>query len=89
MTADPDVLYRDLAEMLDHVHDALRRCRSAVVLSGYASDLYDQDLFPDWHRQAFLTGTGQGPDGSGWSNRIEVLWSNRAPQLDLFAGAAP
>lgn len=69
--------------------DALRRCRAAVVLSGYASDLYDQELYPDWHRQTFLTGTGQSVDGSGWSNRTEVLWSNRAPQLDLFAVDAP
>lgn len=64
--------------------EALRACKASVVLSGYASDLYDQELYPDWHRTAFQTGTGQGPDGSGWSNRTEVLWSNRAPQADLF-----
>lgn len=73
--------HRDLAA-------ALQSCKASVVLSGYASDLYDTELYPDWHRQAFVTGTGQGPDGSGWSNRTEVLWSNRAPQFDLFAGAA-
>ena len=67
---------------------ALRACSANVVLSGYASDLYDEELFPDWHRQAFVTGTGQGPDGSGWSNRTEVLWSNRAPEIDLFGGVA-
>lgn len=67
---------------------AVHACRAAVVLSGYASPLYDEDLFPDWHRQEFLTGTGQGPDGSGWSNRVEVLWSNRAPVADLFGGVA-
>lgn len=69
---------------------ALRACRAAVVLSGYASDLYDRELYPDWHRQEFLTGTGQGPDGSGWSNRVEVVWANRplrgptVTQGDLF-----
>lgn len=67
---------------------ALYACKASVVLSGYASDLYDRELFPDWHRQTFVTGTGQGLDGDGWSNRTEVLWSNRAPAADLFAGAA-
>lgn len=69
--------HRDLAA-------ALRRCRASVVLSGYTSALYDEELFPDWHRTTFATGTGQGPDGSGWSNRVEVLWSNREPQPSLF-----
>jgi DNA adenine methylase len=64
--------------------EALRGCEASVVLSGYASDLYDQDLYPDWHRMTFQTGTGQGTDGSGWSNRTEVLWCNRLPVLDLF-----
>jgi DNA adenine methylase len=63
---------------------ALRSCRAAVVLSGYASQLYDRQLYPDWHRQMFVTGTGQGPDGSGWSNRTEVVWSNRQLTLALF-----
>lgn len=65
---------------------ALHQCRAAVVLSGYASDLYDLELFPDWHRTEFASGTGQGVDG--WSNRTEVLWCNRAPVPDLFGGAA-
>jgi DNA adenine methylase len=54
---------------------ALRACSAAVVLSGYASDLYDTDLYPDWHRVTFPAGTGQG--GLSWANRVEVLWSNR------------
>jgi DNA adenine methylase len=62
--------------------EALHRCKAAVVLSGYASDLYDLELYPDWHRVTFATGTGQGPDG--WSNRTEVLWSNRSPEPTLF-----
>ncbi len=56
---------------------ALHRCQAAVVLSGYPSELYDRDLYADWARVAMQTGTGQGPNGSGWSNRTEVLWSNR------------
>lgn len=66
---------------------ALRSCKAAVVLSGYASDLYDGELYPDWHRQTFVTGTGQGIGGTGWSNRTEVLWSNRVSQSALFWGA--
>lgn len=59
--------HRDLAE-------ALHACRAAVVLSGYPSDLYDRELYPDWHRHAMPASTGQG---GTWANRTEVLWSNR------------
>jgi DNA adenine methylase len=58
--------------------DALLAARSAVVLSGYASPLYDE-LYAGWHRQEITTGTGQagaGP-GGGYESRTEVLWSNR------------
>lgn len=54
---------------------ALQACRSAVVLSGYPSQLYDEQL-GDWHRTEFATGTGQSAAGE-WSTRTEVLWSNR------------
>ena len=64
--------------------EALRACRAAVVLSGYPSELYDEELYSDWHRATFTTGTGQGADGSGWSNRTEVLWCNRRPHPSLF-----
>jgi DNA adenine methylase len=60
----------------DH-HDlaaALRAARATVVLSGYPSDLYDHELYPDWHRRTFDASTGQG---GTWANRTEVLWSNR------------
>lgn len=59
----------------DHSHrelsDLLKQCKSAVVLSGYASHLYDNLLYPDWHRIEL--------SARGYSNskRIEVLWSNR------------
>jgi DNA adenine methylase len=64
--------------------EALHACRAAVVLSGYASDLYDRELYPGWDRHTMASGTGQG---EGWGNRVEVLWSNRplGQQLGLFA----
>jgi DNA adenine methylase len=70
-----EVEHRELAE-------ALRAARAAVVLSGYASDLY-ADLYAGWHRSDIATGTGQG---DGWQARTEVLWSNRpiGNELTLF-----
>lgn len=59
--------HRELAE-------ALHAARAAVVISGYASDLYDRELYPGWDRHTMISGTGQG---DGWGNRTEVLWSNR------------
>lgn len=75
--------HRELAE-------ALRAAAAAVVLSGYASDLYDRELYPGWDRHTMASGTGQG---DGWGNRTEVLWSNRplrvTPSLfDAVGGAA-
>lgn len=66
MRAEAD--HRELAE-------ALNAARAAVVLSGYASDLYDRELYAGWDRHTMTAGTGQGSEG--WSNRTEVLWSNR------------
>jgi len=53
---------------------ALRACRSTVVLSGYPSALYDEDLFPDWDRHEIHTSTGQGGKND---SRTEVVWCNR------------
>src|SRR5262249_50421453 len=66
--------HRELAE-------ALHAARAAVVISGYASDLYDRELYAGWDRHTMTSGTGQG---GGWGNRTEVLWSNRP-----LATAAP
>lgn len=67
--------------------DALRDCRASVILSGYASPLYD-DLYGDWHRIEVQGATTQ----SGDTDRVEVLWSNRATAephlLDLLDGGA-
>jgi DNA adenine methylase len=53
--------------------DALRDVRSAVVVSGYASALYER-LYAGWDRVEIPTTTGQGGTRQ---DRTEVLWSNR------------
>jgi DNA adenine methylase len=71
-----DAEHRELA-------DALHAAQATVVLSGYPSELYDRELYPDWHRLEMPLFTGQG---GTWANRTEVLWSNRplGHQLPLF-----
>ena len=56
---------------------ALRACKSAVMLSGYPSDLYDTELVEGagWDRMEIATATGQGGERQ---ERTEVIWSNRA-----------
>jgi DNA adenine methylase len=64
--------HRDLA-------DALRDANASVVLSGYASELYE-DLYAGWHRAELSAWTGNGiRDGATRVDgiRTEVLWSNR------------
>lgn len=63
--------------------EALLGCRASVVVSGYASPLYD-DLLCTWSRREIVTQTG---NGGGNRERTEVVWSNRAfpvEQPDLF-----
>jgi DNA adenine methylase len=61
--------------------DALLEARAAVVLSGYASPLYDE-LYGAWHREEIPTFNG---NATGDRRRVEVLWSNRPfPQGALF-----
>jgi DNA adenine methylase len=75
--------HRDLAS-------TLHACRSAVVLSGYHSPLYD-DLYGDWHRVEMAAWTGNGiRNGATRTDgmRTEVLWSNRPlGEPDLFGGS--
>lgn len=59
--------HRELAE-------ALHAATAAVVISGYASDLYDLELYAGWDRHTIAASTGQS---GAWANRTEVLWSNR------------
>lgn len=63
-------------EMSDEDHrrlaGALRAGRGMVVLSGYACDLYDRELFHDWERH-------ERPHmADGARPRTEVLWLNAA-----------
>lgn len=64
----------------DELAQALRAAQAAVVVSGYASPLYDR-LYDGWDRVDIPTTTGQGGTRQA---RVEVLWSNRPigdPQL--------
>lgn len=72
-----EVEHRELAK-------ELRAARSAVVLSGYDSPLYDE-LYDGWCRADLSARTGNGLD----QRRTEVVWSNRPfPQADLFSGGS-
>lgn len=78
MTAEAD--HRALAE-------ALHGCEATVILSGYASELYDRELYPDWYRYEIKAWTTNA--ASGDHARTEVLWANRPlvtnkePMLDF------
>lgn len=67
---------------------ALHSCAATVVLSGYASMLYDKELYGDWYRVELTTATSQG---GVYKGRTEVLWSNRPlrtitlPDVDIFS----
>ena len=52
--------------------DVLRGLKGAVVLSGYASPLYDQELYPDWYRTERATFAFKAIP------KTEVLWLNKA-----------
>lgn len=60
-----DQQHRDLARVL---HDV----KGMVVFSGYASALYDQELYPEWER------TEISALADGAKKRTEVLWLNQA-----------
>lgn len=66
-----DAQHRDLAAFLCTL-------QGAVIVSGYGSDLYDQELFAGWER---LEKTGPFADGA--NERTEVLWL-RNVHHDLF-----
>lgn len=60
----------------EELAEALHGVTGTVILSGYASPLYDR-LYADWHQVHIAAFTGQGnhsPTGKG--SRTEVLWSN-------------
>ncbi|MDG4784328.1 DNA adenine methylase [Micromonospora sp. WMMD1102] len=66
----------EMSDPADHreLAKALHECRAAVVVSGYACDLYDRELYPDWHRHEIAAQTTQGGSAKATA---EVLWSNR------------
>lgn len=72
----------DMPDTADHAEllEALLACRASVVLSGYASDLY-QDALAGWSRRVKDVGTGQSGE---WGRRTEVAWCNREPEDALF-----
>lgn len=68
-----DAQHRELAQTLHSL-------TGAVVVSGYACDLYDKELYRDWRR------VERKALGDGAVERVEVLWMNFAPaHRDLFA----
>lgn len=74
-----DAEHRELAE-------SLHACRSAVLLSGYPSPLYDE-LYGDWERvEVAVQRPTTNRRGSTGSAGIEVVWSNRplSHQTALF-----
>lgn len=81
--ADPPYLgetrasgYRhEMTDESDHraLAEALNGCAASVVLSGYASPLYEE-MFEGWHRTEIPTGNTQS---GAYEARTEVLWSNR------------
>lgn len=73
-------------EMTDDDHRqlavTLRNAQGYVLISGYACELYDDELFADWHR------VRREHTANGGSKREEVLWLNYQPrsgQLELGA----
>ncbi|ONH62328.1 methyltransferase [Frankia sp. CcI49] len=68
----------------------LRKCRGAVLLSGYDSDLY-AELYGDWWRTSMsVTRPTTNRAGGTGTSAVEVLWSNRPlladdGPIDLFA----
>ncbi len=59
--------------------EVLREVSASVVLSGYASALYE-DLYDGWHRTEMSAWTGNGIRNGATKTdgvRTEVLWSNR------------
>lgn len=73
-------------EMTDDDHrelaEHLQRIRGRVIVSGYPSELYDDDLYRGWHR------VERPSHADGARERTEVLWMNFAPPTDLFGATA-
>ena len=60
----------------DKVSPGCDHCYAETIATRFAgSDLYDDELYPDWHRVEIAAFTGNAVAGQG--ERTEVLWSNR------------
>lgn len=76
--------FRYKCEMSDAEHgelaEALHSLKGMVIISGYACDLYDRELYPNWQRVERSTHADGGRD------RVEVLWisPNAMSQPSLF-----
>jgi DNA adenine methylase len=72
-------------EMTDDDHRALaevlRSATGMVVLSGYACDLYDRELYPDWDRHE------RPALADGGRERTEIVWLNAACSAALGSPA--
>ena len=81
-TRDKGRDYRHEMTRDDHVGllDCVRDLRGHVVLSGYASSLYDQALH-SWRRIEIKTMADRAAE------RIEVIWCNSRDMAPLFAAA--
>jgi DNA adenine methylase len=75
--------YRHEMTRADHIQllECLRTLEGSVVLSGYASPMYDEAL-QDWRRITIKTKADRAGD------RTEVLWCNFADGLPLMRSAA-
>jgi DNA adenine methylase len=69
-------------EMTDDNHRelaaVLHGLQGMVIVSGYACPLYDNELFPDWHRVERET------FADGARARTEVLWMKNVPVQNSF-----
>jgi len=67
--------YRFELGISDHFSLAklLKSIKGKAILSGYASDLYDRELYPEWRR---VEKVAQASGQFGRIQRLEVLWMN-------------
>lgn len=84
-TRDKGTDYRHEMSEDDHrkLAEFLKTLKGAVILSGYACELYDSELFASWQRKQIAT------LADGARKRTEVLWMNEAAvnkAHNLFSG---
>lgn len=65
-------IFRILRDVDRALAAVLRAVRGMVVLSGYPSPLYDEELYPDWERFE------RRHQADGGRARTEVVWVNAA-----------